>query len=199
MGLQTKLLGALERRQVRRVGATAMRAIDVRVIAASNRDLAREVNRGHFRADLFYRLAVVRVRVPPLRERLDDIPLLIDVFLQALARRHGARPLPALSAVALARLAAQPWPGNVRELRNAVERAALLDPHLGPPSAPASPIAPFVEARQLFVDGFERRYLHDILDAAGHNVTEAARQAGVERGYFYRLMRRLGVEPRRGE
>jgi DNA-binding NtrC family response regulator len=185
--LQAKLLGALERKQVRRVGATGTRAIDVRVIAATHRELAREVNQGRFRADLFYRLAVVRLRVPPLRERREDIPLLVEHFLRALPRGEGET-APQVSAPSLARLAAQPWPGNVRELRNAVERAALF----AGSDAPAPP--PFVAARREFLDGFERAYLRELLAACDGNVSRAARQAGVERSYFHRLLRRLRVD-----
>ena len=134
--LQAKLLGVIERRKVQPLGTSTARAIDVRVIAATNRNLAREVNEGRFRSDLFFRLAVVRLRVPPLRERLDDIPMLVEAFLASLRDREGDHIPTQLSPIELARLSAQPWVGNVRELRNAVERAALK---IGGPNAPAEP------------------------------------------------------------
>jgi len=195
---QVKLLGALERRQVRRVGASQAVPVDLRVVAATNRDLPREVNRGRFRADLFYRLAVVRLRVPPLRERLSDLPTLAALFLEGLRPRYGAA-LPAeLSALTLARLAAQPWPGNVRELRNAVERVAVLaatgpgaapDPHALPP--PGDP--PYPELRDRFMADFDRRYLHAALERYSFNVTHAAHALGLQRSYFQRLLRKAGI------
>ncbi len=195
--LQAKLLGALERRKVTPLGTSQAKSIDVRVIAATNRNLAREVNEGRFRADLFFRLAVVKLRVPPLRERLDDIPMLVAHFLQLLREREGARVPSALSPIELARLSAQPWAGNVRELRNAVERAALK---IGGPAAPVEERGgrpePFIQARDRFVDEFEKRYLTDILERAGMNVSEAARQAGIDRRNFQRLLRRHQISPR---
>jgi two-component system, NtrC family, response regulator GlrR len=196
MPLQAKLLGALERRKVTPIGTSTARAIDVRVIAATNRNLAREVNEGRFRADLFFRLAVVRLRVPPLRERLDDVPQLIDHFLEQLRAREGGHVPSTLSPLDVARLQAQPWAGNVRELRNAVERLAL---RLGGPPAPETESGrpePFIAARDRFVDEFERRYLTDILERVGMNVSEAARQAGVDRRNFQRLLRRHNINPR---
>jgi DNA-binding NtrC family response regulator len=197
--LQAKLLGVLERRKVTPLGASTAKSIDVRVIAATNRNLAREVNEGRFRADLFFRIAVVRLRVPPLRERLDDIPQLVEAFLEAVRLREGERStIPAqLSPLELARLAAQPWAGNVRELRNAVERAAL---RIGGPAEEADETRgrpePFVKARDRFVGEFEHRYLTDVLERAGMNVSEAARQAGVDRRNFQRLLRRHQINPR---
>ena len=201
LSLQAKLLGALERRKVTPLGTSTPRAIDVRVLAATNRNLAREVNEGRFRADLFYRLAVVRLRVPPLRERLEDIPILVEYFLEVLRQREGAHIPQQLSALELARLAAQPWIGNVRELRNAVERAALkLGGSPGGSAESASPsesrAEPFMQARDRFVEEFERRYLTELLERTGSNVSEAARQAGIDRRNFQRLLRRHEINPR---
>jgi DNA-binding NtrC family response regulator len=169
----------------------------VRVIAATNRNLAREVNEVRFRSDLFFRLAVVRLRVPPLRERLDDIPMLVEAFLANLRDREGGHIPTQLSPIELARLSAQPWVGNVRELRNAVERAALK---IGGPNAPVEPDPgrpeAFIKARDRFVGEFERRYLTDILERCDLNVSEAARQAGVDRRNFQRLLRRHQINPR---
>jgi DNA-binding NtrC family response regulator len=194
--LQAKLLGVLERRKVTPVGTSAARPIDVRVIAATNRNLAREVNEGRFRSDLFFRLAVVRLRVPPLRERLDDIPMLVEHFLELLRQREGGHVPSTLAPLELARLSAQPWAGNVRELRNAVERIALKIG--GPPAMPdeSGRPEPFIQARDRFVAEFEKRYLTDILERAGMNVSEAARQAGVDRRNFQRLLRRHQINPR---
>jgi len=122
--LQPNLLGVIERRQVRRLGGARSIPLDLRVVAATNRDLAGEMNRGTFRSDLFYRLAVVQVRVPPLRERPDDIPLLVDHFLELLAA--GGAPLPPLSRETMESLRQHRFPGNVRELRNLIERSVIL-------------------------------------------------------------------------
>ncbi len=129
--LQPKLLRALEAREVRRVGQTRMKHVDVRVIAATNRDLEREVNRGRFREDLYYRLAKVSVRVPPLRDRVDDIPLLVRSFLVALGVKDPSR---LFSAPVLEEMQLHDWPGNVRELKNYVERSIVLDDAVPPPS-----------------------------------------------------------------
>jgi DNA-binding NtrC family response regulator len=192
--LQSSVLGALGRRKVVPVGGSTARPIDVRVIAATNRNLGREVNEGRFRADLFYRLAVLRVRVPPLRDRPEDIPLLVEHFLQELRKRGVAAPRE-LSAVVMARLFAERWPGNVRELRNTVERAALGAMEQADAVTPIEP-GPFVEARQHFLEEFGRTYLSDVLAASGYNVSEAARRAGVERKNFARLLERHHVDKR---
>jgi DNA-binding NtrC family response regulator len=197
MSLQAKLLGAIERRKVTPLGMSTPRSIDVRVLAATNRNLAREVNEGRFRADLFYRLAVVRLRVPPLRERLEDIPILVEHFLDVLRQREGDHIPQQLAALELARLAAQPWVGNVRELRNAVERAALKLGGNAPAADSSSPRQePFMQARDRFVEEFERRYLMELLERTGSNVSEAARQAGIDRRNFQRLLRRHEINPR---
>ena len=196
VSLQAKLLGVLERRKVTPIGSSTPRAIDVRVIAATNRNLAREVNEGRFRSDLFFRLAVVKLRVPPLRERLDDIPMLVEHFLDILKQREGAHIPSTLAPIELARLSAQPWVGIVRELRNAVERIALK---IGGPAhneETTGRAEPFMKARDRFVEEFEKRYLTDILERASMNVSEAARQAGVDRRNFQRLLRRHQISPR---
>jgi DNA-binding NtrC family response regulator len=192
--LQTKLLGAVERRKVVPLGANTPRPIDVRIIAATNRNLAREVNQGRFRSDLFYRLAVVRLRVPSLRERKEDIPLLVQGFLELLRVRYGDRVPESLSAVVMAKLAAHEWPGNVRELRNAVERAALQsgDEPETPPVGTEAP-EPYQAARDRFMAEFERQFLVEALEQSGLNVTEAARRAGVELRHFRRLLQRYGL------
>jgi transcriptional regulator with GAF, ATPase, and Fis domain len=186
LSLQTKLLGVLERRQVRPIGATAARPIDVRVLAATNRDLAREVNAGRFRADLFYRLAVVRLRIPPLRERLEDLPLLADAFLSELRLRYGEAVPEELSALTLARMAAQPWPGNVRELRNAFEAVALRAVEASAPAVEE----PYFDVRARVLDEFERSYFEGLLHEHGRSLRKLARVTQLDRRYLQRILRR---------
>jgi DNA-binding NtrC family response regulator len=177
--LQAKLLGTLERRQVMRLGTTRSRPVQFRVIAATNRHLMQMVNQGQFRADLFYRLAVVRLRVPPLRERMEDIPLLVGRHLSELRAREGAGVPTELSAVAMAHLYAQPWPGNVRELFNTIEQIALVA--AGPAGARDGTFVPYAAARDQFLQEFDQRYLHEALAQCNYNMSETARRTGIER------------------
>jgi transcriptional regulator with GAF, ATPase, and Fis domain len=196
LAMQPVLLGALERKRIRRVGGDKEIAVDVRVVSASHRDLRAEVNRGTFRADLYYRLAAARVVVPPLRDRVEDIPVLA---------RHFARELTGLdedpfTAEAMASLSAQLWPGNVRELRNAVERAVALrmsgvvldEEPLAAPAA-AEPIERYRDARAKAIDAFERAYLSRLIETCGGNASEAARRAQMDRPYLLSLLRRYGL------
>ncbi|HUQ06695.1 MAG TPA: sigma 54-interacting transcriptional regulator [Kofleriaceae bacterium] len=204
---QAKLLRAVESRRIRRIGSTKQIACDVRIVAATNRDLAVEVNRGTFRADLYYRLAVARLTVPPLRDRRDDIPVLVEHFLRQLDGA-GVAPLPDDF---LERAQAHSWPGNVRELRNAVERAALLPHHptvLAAESAPhptgtGAPTidvtVPFKVAKQRMIDDFDRRYLEALLAANDGNISAAARAAGIDRMSIYKMIKRLGLDQRGDE
>jgi two-component system, NtrC family, response regulator HydG len=207
--LQAKLLRALERSEVQRVGGKGWLKVDVRVIAATRRDLEKEVQAGRFREDLFFRLAVGRVELPPLRERAGDIALLARSFWTRLG--GDGEPSPEL----LARFADYPWPGNVRELRNAVARFLVLGDvgALGIPASPAAteaaeasspPPAPPQErvagdvidevikedlplglARERVLDAFLRRYVAHVLAKHGGNVTRAAAASGIARRYFY--------------
>jgi transcriptional regulator with GAF, ATPase, and Fis domain len=194
LDLQPKLLRALERREIRRVGANDVRRVDVRVVAATNRSLAAEIDAGRFREDLYYRLAVVTVELPPLRERPDDIALLARRFAAELGR--GAT----LSDRALRAFESQAWPGNVRELRNAVARTLSLGEPSGEPAEPA-PVAtgvidlsvPLVVARDRLIDGFEERYLREALRQTGGNVTRAAEIAGVSRKFIQRALKRYNL------
>jgi transcriptional regulator with GAF, ATPase, and Fis domain len=194
--LQPKLLRALESRVVRRLGGTKSFSVDVRVISATNRDLSLEVAGGRFREDLYYRLAVVTLTVPPLRERREDIPLLAARFLREL----DVEPARVLTRESLEALMRHAWPGNVRELRNALERAvALAEPVAIASASTATATAPSVDlsvplriGRQRMVDAFEREYLTRLLDECGGNVSEASRRAGLERMAMYRLLHRLG-------
>jgi DNA-binding NtrC family response regulator len=201
--LQPILLRLLERREVQRIGESRPVPVDVRVIAATSRNLRREVNAGRFRSDLYYRLAVIEVVLPPLRERLEDLPLLVDCLLE----RAGAATHPAAAGLRTpafrARLARHDWPGNVRELRNYVESCLALADRAPPPggereprgaAAPGiDPSLPFRAARDRWLRWFERRYLEELLERAGDNVSAAARAAGVDRVYFHRLLRRVGL------
>jgi transcriptional regulator with AAA-type ATPase domain len=201
LDVQSKLLRAVETRKVRRIGSTKVIASDVRIIAATNRDLATEVNRGTFRSDLFYRLSVAKLAVPALRERREDIPLLIEHFLRQLVATHGDPRLPEDFA---ARAQRHAWPGNVRELRNAIERAVLLPNHptLGFEAPPKKDSqfgevdidVPFKVAKQKLVDEFDRKYLEALLEAHDNNISAAARAAGIERMSIYKMIRRLGLD-----
>jgi two-component system, NtrC family, response regulator GlrR len=202
--LQPKLLRALEARQVRRLGATSYTAFDARVVAATHRDLQSRVQSGAFREDLYYRLAVVLAIVPPLRERKDDIPLLVERFLAA---QTPPRTLGDLPPTALEMLKAHHWPGNVRELRNTVARLTLFPdqgdqaivrsaPRPGEVGLGELGRLPLREAREMVIEQFERTYLAARLREHGGNVTRAAEAMGISRQLVYRLMERHGV---RGE
>ena len=199
LDLQTRLLGVIERRQVQRLGSTEPRAVDVRIVAATNRDLRREVNRGNFREDLYFRLAVVTVEMPPLRARPEDIPLYVEDFLREL-------PGVTIDADTMQRLAAQPWPGNVRELRNVIERAAALgevDVPDGPePSLPhvggdIDVSVPYKVGKATLVEHYERAYVERLMEAHESNITQAARAAEIDRVYLLRLLDKYGLRPAR--
>jgi DNA-binding NtrC family response regulator len=195
--LQPKLLRVLEKREIRRVGANTYQPVDVRLIAATHRDLRVEVNAARFRSDLFFRLAVVRITVPPLRERVDDIPLLVARIIAA--GRHTGAGVDALCAPGrLAELARATWPGNVRELRNYVERCVFYRDAVPPPDAPATPTQvdldqPFSDARRDALDAFERAYLTRLLARHDGRMKDTAEAAGINRVHLYKLLRRLGI------
>jgi DNA-binding NtrC family response regulator len=203
VGLQPKLLRMLEAGEVIPLGSRKPERYDVRVVAATHRDVFGEVARGGFRGDLYYRLAVVEVHLPPLRQRPSDIPQLVRLFLAA----HGA-PDSGIEGANLDRLMSYHWPGNVRELRNVVSRAVALStagtefarmPVLlraaaaGPDQVRARADRPFHQAKEALVHRFERDYLEDLLRQSGGSMAEAARRAGLERKYLYRLLDRVGV------
>jgi two-component system response regulator GlrR len=188
--LQPRLLRLIERREVKPLGGSTVRRVDVRIIAATNRDLAREAARGTFRADLYYRLAVTCVRMPALSTRAEDIPILCRHIVDELSTRGPVLPL---DAIAVQRLAERTWPGNVRELRNAVERMVTLGadgadlPDDGPPPL-AGQRPSFHEAKLRLLANFERQYLRDVMDEHAGNITAAAQAAGVDRVHFLRLL-----------
>jgi transcriptional regulator with GAF, ATPase, and Fis domain len=198
LGLQPKLLRFLESRTVRRIGETQVRSVDVRVLAATHRNLRAMVNEGAFREDLYFRLAVLPVHVPPLRDRRDDIPLLVERFAP------GA---PELTPERVRELMHLPWLGNVRELRNFVERATTfgmaaalrMEGGARPESDPGEPFPdvridePFKEIRERWTSRLERDYLVKALAHHQGNVSAVAKAAGLDRSYVYRLMLKHGL------
>jgi DNA-binding NtrC family response regulator len=205
---QSSLLGVLERRRFRRVGGSAELDLEARVIAATNRDLRAEVNTGRFRQDLYHRLAVVVLRLAPLRERRDDIPLLVEHFARELGAAGPVEDL--FGADQLARWQKHPWPGNVRELRNAVEAALVVGPQPyadapAPPLGPATlagsgaadePLPPYKDQRAAVVRDFERAYLVRLMAQAAGNVSQAARIAKMDRSHLIDLLHRHGLKDR---
>jgi transcriptional regulator with GAF, ATPase, and Fis domain len=202
-GGQAKLLRVLEEKTVVRVGGSHPIAVDVRIVAATNRQLAEAVRAGKFRQDLYYRLTVVTIDLPPLRERRDDVVPLAEFFLEQFGRDAGRRRLK-LSAEAKRRLQEHDWPGNVRELRNLMERVAFLSPNekveasdlvfiLKPPTGEAAD--PFANLTlKDATEAFEEKHIRGAIERAGRNMTEAARLLGVQRTNLYRKMRMLGME-----
>jgi DNA-binding NtrC family response regulator len=213
LDLQPKLLRALEQREIRRVGSNKPIKVDVRIVAATNRKLEEEVRAGRFRQDLFYRLSVVRVFLPPLRERPEDIPLLVKHFLADGAYNRSAR-VTGVSRTAMDALAAYRWPGNVRELVNTIERAVsfaegelielqdLSETVRGEERSGSGPVsvdgaasdATFKDAKERWVASFERDYIVNLLKKNKGNISHAAREADIDRKYFRKLMRKYGVE-----
>jgi len=215
LDLQPKLLRVLEQRELRRVGGSRTIKVDLRVIAATRKDLRSEVEKGKFREDLYFRLNVVPITAPPLRDRREDISLLVDHFLTKLV--PPGETAPALSDHARAALQAHDWPGNVRELRNVIERAlalgtepsALVAPlgeqALGRAPATASaasgadaidfePGVSFRDTKERWTEVFERRYLQWLLKRAEGNISKAARDADMDRKYLHKLLRKYGID-----
>lgn len=237
--MQPKLLRVLERKEVRRIGGSKTINVDIRVVAATNRDLGVEVNRGRFREDLYYRLAVARVHVAPLRDRREDIPALIKHFLELIPGATES----ALSEETIALMQRHDWPGNVRELRNVIERAVLLSESpltktalrgvggrssgtsestsqsqvgtsefIAPAAQAVGDVAkpsaedsgsrmeivvdtstPFKLLKQELISEFERRYITQLLDEHDHNISSAARAAGIDRMSIHKMLNRLGL------
>ncbi|MBI5512063.1 MAG: sigma 54-dependent Fis family transcriptional regulator [Deltaproteobacteria bacterium] len=195
--LQPKLLRALEAGEIRRVGGSGMTKVDVRVVAATNRDLAARVKAKAFREDLYFRLNVIRVDVPPLRERREDIPMLVRHVLES--RGHADVDIAPDTMELLT--CGYDWPGNVRELAHAVIQAVCLGTTPAglaaardkPATVAAGADQPFLVAKRRVVDAFERDYLLDQLKRANHNIAHAARAAGVDRAYFKRILKRHGL------
>jgi two-component system response regulator HydG len=199
---QVKLLRVLQHREVIPVGATDAQPIDVRLVAATNRDLEEEIKRGNFRSDLFYRLNVIALHLPPLRDRRDDIPLLAESFLARSGEQRGEGPK-RLTAAAAEALQEYAWPGNVRELENALERAVILssgatidvaalpdritERKAEPLVAERTPVNPSLET-------IERAYILWVLQSEGGNKSRAAEVLGIDPSTLYRKLSRFGVE-----
>src|SRR5437762_1560946 len=200
---QAKVLRALEEQAFERVGGRETIKVDVRVIAASNRDLQSLIAAGRFREDLFYRLNVIPIEVPALRVRQDDLPKLVDHFVRVFCAENGKR-VKTLSGDALAYLLAYEWPGNVRELRNLVERLVIMSPRdvigvedLPPPVRPKEAVAGDARERSLREarDNFERAYILAELRASEWNMTRTAERLGIERSHLYRKLKSYNITP----
>ncbi len=216
IALQPKLLRVLENREIKRVGGDRTIGVNVRVVAATNRDLRQMVNDGTFREDLYYRLSVVQVDIPPLRERAEDLPVLVETFIEEFSRRThpGEDRQFSITSEAMSRMQAYPWPGNIRELKNTIERGCSLsdDLELGVkdllPGSMKTPPAqlpggnaeafvddgmPFKVAKQKVLDVFEAAYLKALLDKHGGNITRSAEAAGLTRYHLRELAKRYGI------
>lgn len=213
--LQPKLLRVLENREIRRVGGSKTLPVNVRIVAATNRDLRQMVNEGTFREDLYYRLSVIQITLPSLRERPEDIPLLVEQFLADVTTRRGLKAgTLRVSPEAMARMVSYPWPGNIRELKNTVERAASLvegneltvrdllphsqkTPMMQLPGGNAERWVEqelkFKDAKQHVLDAFEAAYLKAQLDKHGGNVSHSAKAAGLTRYHFRELAKRYAL------
>ncbi|KYF92490.1 hypothetical protein BE20_11565 [Sorangium cellulosum] len=193
--VQAKLLRVLQEREVRPVGSAEAVRVDFRLVCATNRDLLAETARGRFREDLYYRVAVVQIRLPPLRDRLEDLPELALHFVRRAAEQLG-RPAPQLSREALRRLSQHGWPGNVRELENVITKAVVLcdGRRIGPDDVdlPRAREGGGRGAPRALPD--ERAALLAALERTGWNALQAARDAGMSRATFYRKLRRLGIQ-----
>jgi DNA-binding NtrC family response regulator len=207
LALQSKLLRFLQTKEFRRVGSTSQTRVDVRVVTATNRALEAEVAAGRFRQDLFYRINVFPIRVPPLRERREDVALLADHFVRVAGKELG-RTVEPLKADALGVLAAHDWPGNVRQLENVVRRlvvaaegsrigTAAVEAVLAVPAnggaSPEGELQPFHKARAEVLARFEKAYLERLLRDTGHNVAAAARRAGIDRKNLWLKLKRYGL------
>ena len=212
LGLQVKFLRALQERQIRRVGGTRSIDVDIRVVCATNRDLRELVKGGAFREDLYYRIAVIDIALPPLRERPGDVELLAMSFLAKFARRDTAAPR-GFEPEAMAALETYSWPGNVRELQNVVERACALTegemitladlpahlrtvappPSARPPAADTASKLTLKEAKERWISDLESAYVAELLRREGGNVSQAARKAGVDRKTLHRLLNKHSI------
>jgi len=199
---QVKLLRVLQHREVIPVGATEPLPIDTRLIAATNRKLDEEIARGNFRSDLFYRLNVISIEVPPLRERRDDIPILAESFLTEIAKKRGEE-VKKLSPEAAVQLQEYSWPGNVRELENAIERAVILasSDTIHPPALPdkvrerkSEPLMAERVTPNPPLDAIERAYIMWVLGSEGGNKSRAAEVLGIDPSTLYRKLSRFGLD-----
>jgi len=210
LDLQPKLLRVLEQREIRRVGGNRTVRVDIRVVAATKQDLKKEVQRGKFREDLFFRVSVVPMYMPPLRQRKDDIPLLVANFMRTMGGEGSTDP----PEETLDMLLGHDWPGNVRELRNVLERGAFLSHHMGPEAfafidapgmgapnsgrapagVPFDPALSYRENKERWNDQFERQFLTWLLERAEGNISRAAREADMDRKYLHKLIKKHGLQ-----
>jgi two-component system nitrogen regulation response regulator NtrX len=201
--MQAKVLRALQEQVIEPVGGQGSVRVDVRVLAATNKDLAEEIRVGRFREDLFFRLNVIPIYVPPLRDRGEDVIRLAEHFIREFAQEYGRRPK-ALSPEAARMMRAYGWPGNVREMRNVIERLIIMVPgdligesdlsflEMPAPSGPAGPpqrVSPLYDAR----DAWERAYIANALAACEHNISRTADSLALERSHLYKKMKSLGI------
>jgi len=203
---QAKVLRALEEQAFERVGGKDTLRVDVRVLAASNQNLPDLITQGRFREDLYYRLAVIPIEVPPLRQRTEDIPLLVEYFIRLFSGENAKRPK-TISVEALAYFLSYDWPGNVRELRNMVERLVIMTPGdvigpdaLPPPLRPRDPEASVEDTQREKTlkearEAFERAYILSELRAHDWNMTRTAEKLGIERSHLYRKLKTYGITP----
>ena len=205
LSAQAKVLRVLQENQFERVGGTQTMRVDVRVIAATNKDLTGEVQAGKFREDLFYRLNVVPVVIPPLRKRISDLPLLIDYFLKTTADELGQKPKK-ISQRALAALQEYNWPGNIRELRNLIERLVILNPQPTidaddlPTLGPGKSVEHEYFEREKYTDfkeAMEREFFLQKLKTYGYNVSKTARRLGMQRSNLYKKLEKYGIPYKR--
>ena len=200
LAVQVKLLRALQEREILVVGSDHPIKVDARIITATNRDLAQAVKAGTFREDLFYRIQVVPLQVPPLRERRDDVPLLAQHFLERSAKRVNKN-LRGITPEAMQKLVRYHWPGNVRELENTIEKAAVMamNDMITPDLLPTIAVAPTIEGQLKPLteakEEFEKGYLKELLEVSGGNISRAAQYAGRYRADFYKLLRKYGLHP----
>ena len=206
LATQAKVLRIIQEQRFQRLGSTRTHSIDVRLISASNKDLREEIRKGNFREDLYYRINVVPIHLPPLRDRLDDIPELVSYFVDQISREQGMKPR-TFTPGALRHLMNREWKGNIRELRNLVERMLIMSPQVQISEADLAAMENHAaegrspdwnrfanlslkEARA----GFERRYIAQMLDSNGWNIPKTAEQLRIERTHLYRKMKMLGIE-----
>jgi len=216
LALQAKLLRTLEDRVVRRLGSNRFIPVDIRIIAATNRDLKKAVQEGTFRNDLYYRLNVIHIHIPPLRERREDIPLLVLHFLKKFSNLHKKKVI-SISSEALSVLEDYPWPGNVRELQNVIERAVIMSDgeRIELKDLPNSLIVrdiegssfqvlnptitsiPYREAKKIWLATFEKNYLLSLFENTSYNISRAAEIAGINRKTIHRLIKRYNLDTKR--
>lgn len=211
--LQPKLLRVLESRTIKRVGADRHLDVDCRVVAATNRNLEAEIKKGNFREDLFYRLNVVPIYLPPLRKRKEDVPMLVDFFLELHNQHSESNKVEGISPSAMELLQSYDWPGNVRELKNTIERALSMrdGDQISVDDIPERVRMPvtkaeldirddlgFKEAKELWVASFEKQYLEDILQKNANNISAAAKEAGIDRKSVQRLIKKYDLKGGRG-